>query len=257
MSEPLSSVEIEDVLSSIRKLVSEDLRESQPRPHAVERAEEAAAPMPAAMEDDDAPLVMRSKLILTPALRVVEDASPAAPGFSSVRQVMAVVGSAVDSRANEWEPEAGDPERGAELAAPPRWSPVEEEPLAWAGDAPEGEVIAMSAPDAADVPGWAQEQPVEERAEPEAPAPAANIEPDPAWADAAEEAVIAELEQEAPAALPEEDGMAYEEQVLRDLVRDIIRDELQGDLGERITRNIRKLVRAEIARAIAAESLLN
>jgi hypothetical protein len=34
-------------------------------------------------------------------------------------------------------------------------------------------------------------------------------------------------------------------------VRDLIREELQGDLGERITRNVRKLVRAEIARVMA------
>lgn len=274
MSEPLSSVEIEDVLSSIRKLVSEDLRESQPRPRAVERVErverveppepEAAAepdPEPAFPEEDMAPFVARSKLILTPALRVVEDAPAAPPTFSSVRQVMAVVGSAVDTSTTGWEPETGDPLRSVDLAAVPRWRPVEEGlPSEDAAEdaASEGEVIAMSDPDAADVPGWAQYE-GEERAEAMAPEPAVNIEPDPAWADAAEEAVIAELEQDgtATAGLPEEDGMAYEEQVLRDLVRDIIRDELQGDLGERITRNIRKLVRAEIARAIAAESLLS
>jgi negative regulator of sigma E activity len=40
--------------------------------------------------------------------------------------------------------------------------------------------------------------------------------------------------------------------VLRELIRDILREELQGALGERITRNVRKLVRAEIARALAA-----
>lgn len=303
MSEPLSSVEIEDVLSSIRKLVSEDLRESQPRPRVVERGAEAmpeaepeavlvrdaepdplpdpwaeVPPQAAAMEEDEPPLVVRSKLILTPALRVVENAPPVTPGFSSVRQVMAVVGSAVDTGTASWEPETGDPQRNIGFPPLPRWSPVEEDrrrPFASAAEvlpeiaapAGEAEVIAMADPDAAYVPGWAQE-PGEERAEAEAVAPmaAANIEPDPAWADAAEEAVIAELEQDAPelaagpaeaAGLPEEDGMAYEEQVLRDLVRDIIRDELQGDLGERITRNIRKLVRAEIARAIAAESLLS
>ena len=38
-------------------------------------------------------------------------------------------------------------------------------------------------------------------------------------------------------------------------VRDLIREELQGGLGERITRNVRKLVRAEIARALAAQDL--
>ena len=46
-------------------------------------------------------------------------------------------------------------------------------------------------------------------------------------------------------------GRKLVEEMLRDLVRDIIREELQGALGERITRNVRKLVRAEIARAVA------
>lgn len=47
------------------------------------------------------------------------------------------------------------------------------------------------------------------------------------------------------------DNRPFDEEMLRDLVRDIIREELQGALGERITRNVRKLVRAEIARAMA------
>ena len=96
---------------------------------------------------------------------------------------------------------------------------------------------------------------------------AGNIEPDQAWADEAEARVIAELEDRGVAgaaravdaaagdAAAGEDGFAYEEQVLRELVRDIIREELQGGLGERITRNIRKLVRAEIARAMATQAL--
>ncbi len=42
------------------------------------------------------------------------------------------------------------------------------------------------------------------------------------------------------------------EDLLREIVRDMIRDELQGNLGERITRNVRKLVRAEISRALAS-----
>jgi len=33
----------------------------------------------------------------------------------------------------------------------------------------------------------------------------------------------------------------------------MLREELAGKMGERITRNIRKLVRAEIARALAAQ----
>ena len=43
--------------------------------------------------------------------------------------------------------------------------------------------------------------------------------------------------------------------LLRDLIRDVLREELHGELGERITRNVRKLVRAELARALAARDL--
>jgi len=46
-----------------------------------------------------------------------------------------------------------------------------------------------------------------------------------------------------------------DEEALRDMVADIVRQELQGPLGERITRNVRKLVRREIYRALAANEL--
>lgn len=49
-----------------------------------------------------------------------------------------------------------------------------------------------------------------------------------------------------------DDGEAVlDEDSLRELVSDIVRQELQGRLGERITRNVRKLVRREIQRALA------
>lgn len=44
-----------------------------------------------------------------------------------------------------------------------------------------------------------------------------------------------------------------DEETLRILVADIIRKELQGTLGERITRNVRKLVRREIQRALSSQ----
>ncbi len=47
-----------------------------------------------------------------------------------------------------------------------------------------------------------------------------------------------------------------DEEGLRELVSDIVREELQGALGERITRNVRKLVRREIQRALATQELL-
>jgi hypothetical protein len=55
-------------------------------------------------------------------------------------------------------------------------------------------------------------------------------------------------------ALDEEEGL-LDEETLRTLVSDIVREELQGALGERITRNVRKLVRREIHRALAAQDL--
>lgn len=69
----------------------------------------------------------------------------------------------------------------------------------------------------------------------------------------------AELEAE-PA--PEDDGFDYgadtqllDEEALRDMVSEIVRAELQGALGEKITRNVRKLVRREIHRALTAQDL--
>ncbi len=52
------------------------------------------------------------------------------------------------------------------------------------------------------------------------------------------------------------DESYLDEDSLRELVADIVRSELQGALGERITRNVRKLVRREIHRALAAQDLL-
>lgn len=49
------------------------------------------------------------------------------------------------------------------------------------------------------------------------------------------------------------DDAVLDEDALRELVSDIVRQELQGALGERITRNVRKLVRREIQRALVAQ----
>jgi hypothetical protein len=50
-----------------------------------------------------------------------------------------------------------------------------------------------------------------------------------------------------PAAAP----AAPDEAALRALVTDVVRRELEGPLGERITRNVRKLVRREVLAALA------
>ncbi|MEZ5675553.1 hypothetical protein SAMN06265173_1256 [Thalassovita litoralis] len=49
--------------------------------------------------------------------------------------------------------------------------------------------------------------------------------------------------------------VVVDEDMLRALVAEIVREELQGKLGERITRNVRKLVRREILRALASQDM--
>ena len=41
---------------------------------------------------------------------------------------------------------------------------------------------------------------------------------------------------------------------LRAMIVDVVRQELQGEMGERITRNVRKLVRLEINNALTSKS---
>lgn len=258
MSEPLSSTEIEDVLSSIRRLVSEDMR-------------------PLSRQLGGAGSVTSDKLILTPALRVVqEDLTEARPVFvaaprlhladpvavadpepSALGLVVSSVGAAVDAQADEWEAEIGDVQPAAEYAAEswdsfdPDLVAATELPRDLHGDADHFEIIKAGA-----VPAWAQHDSAEPADEDAAPVMQGTIEPDAVWADAAEASVIAEL-----AEAPEQDefldansdaAMRFDEDVLRELVRDILREELAGKMGERITRNIRKLVRAEIARSLAS-----
>jgi hypothetical protein len=272
MSEPLSSTEIEDVLSSIRRLVSDDMRPT---------------PKLAAAAGD--------KLILTPALRVVQTeaevpeplaAAVAAPlpmfvavprtnlmdaPRSGLGDVVASVGAAVDASPDDWEAETGDCAPQPDMGLVNPWSlPADDvlvdEPLASNEDDSEPhdpfEYHAAEAAAPAQTAAWAQEDEIAQDDEAEATtAPLrGTVEPDPVWADAAEASVLAALAKPDAADddAADDDGafdqaMRFDEDVLRELVRDMLREELAGKMGERITRNIRKLVRAEIARALAAQ----
>lgn len=214
MSEAMSSVEIEDVLSSIRRLVSEDLRPAA-RPVAVAKAEDKLILTPALRVVAEVPLV------LTPLPRLHLGAEPV------IEELVASLEVAVEQQGLDWESEVGDP-------------------------APQSVERPVSVDPA---PFWAEEDPEEEfvRAE---DAPQAIAEPDPVWADQAEAEILAGLGTPEPVEdslfADETDEMSFDEATLRDLVRDILREELHGGLGERITRNVRKLVRSEIARTLAA-----
>lgn len=191
MTDRMSNIEIEDVLSSIRKLVSDDLR---PGPSPV-------APPPATR-----PAVPR--LVLTQALRVHPDRAPvaSAPADDGLAGRLAELESLMAGQDHEFEDESPD-----SLSAAPEPRHPDEAPeapfVSDAGD--EGAALSWTEPTAL-------------RAAPDGP-------------DAASPLV--------------DDAM------MRALIRDVLREELQGDMGERVTRNLRKLVRAEIARALTARGL--
>jgi hypothetical protein len=68
------------------------------------------------------------------------------------------------------------------------------------------------------------------------------------------EATPADSSAEEESLFRESDEALVDADALRDLVAEIIRQELQGALGERITRNVRKLVRREINRVLESRS---
>lgn len=53
--------------------------------------------------------------------------------------------------------------------------------------------------------------------------------------------------------LIEAGGVTLDDEALRAMVADVVREELTGPLGERITRNVRKLVRREIYRVLSSQ----
>jgi hypothetical protein len=209
MSEPMSAGEIEDVLASIRRLVSQDAR---------------ARPQPA--EPPSAAPASPGKLILTPALRVVEPSHPIPPA-PGVRDD----GEAAQDPPGDDHPAAAPapdaPSQAAAVAATiarlvPDW---EEEPapatrLSWVE-------VAESLPDADDAPPRFVHRAT---AQPSQPSPRQDPADEPALIGITDDVL--------------------DEAVLREIVREVLREELQGHLGERITRNIRKLVRAEVQRSL-------
>ena len=279
MSDPMTNSDIEDVLSSIRRLVSQDQSDaaSDTRPDA-------------ARDSDDAG---RGRLLLTPAQRVAEarDAgasassganSPSAPESASeaaaeeppppeagetrasLEKTIAELEAAVSVYEEEWEPD------GSEAAAVPPAASEDgpehlaatqmQEPDAQAEPAPPSEAQAPDAPQPDDSAGPAQrEQPdnvwpftVEKRVQGGTAADEAPVRDPLGAGNFASTPVTAQLSEPG-----DEDDLeaVLDEETLRDLVAEIVREELQGELGERITRNVRKLVRSEIARALASRTL--
>ncbi len=321
MSEPVTNAEIEDVLSSIRRLVSEDARNTVRQPVA---------------EPEQVP----DRLVLTPSLRVADeetedDHEEAAEPVSEAAEIPeepaaelllqteiepdGETGDAAMSDAPWGDPEAtlydaagyeAGTDENAEPDEPEMWSAdeSEEDELrtedVWSEpEAAEDDVQADGEDDMrADVAEDDWHAPDEGAAEEEAEA---DLEEEPGLATAVEalgaamdgaeaeqwephgdetaddlavpetepmewhdeedaaqdvqtaEPVIEYLDEDADddADLFDDDEAVLDEATLRELVTDIVREELQGALGERITRNVRKLVRREINRALSVQDL--
>ena len=237
MTEAMSRTEIEDVLVSIRRLVAQD--------PAAKRAIHAAS--------DKTPGVGPDKLILTSALRVDPEGARADNTSQPPEGVQPVAGDG--AAPNSAPPDAGAaPDPAPPLVAEssllqrihkagvdvPEMPPVETK-------ASDGTEAAPADPRARDIEDSALEATL---ARLEA-ALSASI--SPSVADSARPvAAEAPAPQPDPAQTPEQ---VIDESMLYQLVAQIVRQELQGELGEKITRNNRKLVRAEVARELALRKL--
>ncbi len=244
MTEAMSRREIEDVLSSIRRLVAQDPpRQEQSAP---ENGAEAAP----------------SKLILTSELRVAD--GPVQPAPDSPAPVDA------DPETPAEMPAAADaePDTPAQAAQTPsaihmlramnqrvsdhRAAGVQDAAAARADDDAAPTSAQGGTDDDRDLALEATLARLEQAlSQPETSQPETRTAP-----DSAAQIPLPDGEGTAPA-VPEHqrsalspDEPVIDEAMLYQIVANIVRQELQGELGERITRNIRKLVRAEVAREL-------
>jgi len=240
MSEPVTNSEIEDVLSSIRRLISEN---------------------PSKGEDGDSNAAPTDKLVLTPAFRVLDgdgagqpasDNAQAAPVLQEVaensgppaprdpetdavdlsedtsadddnplEQRIAELEAAIGDSFDEWEPDGSEYEEGGE--APTVLYPEAEAPAQWdvVPDEPQGGAQGVINLSSAHIVLEAEE--VNDADEP------------------LEEA--------------DDEDILLDEAALREMVSNLVREQLKGQIGERITRNIRRMVRREIRQALAVRDI--
>ncbi|WP_420586637.1 hypothetical protein [Ruegeria sp.] len=252
MTDKVVNAGIEDVLSSIKRLVSEEDRkipsllsttmsrkpgrlvltdalrvgESQPPEAQPAPTDEAHAYQ---AEDSVKPMLLR-------ACDIVDHSEPAAEQMAaperektpikSLSAKIEALEAAIARTEDQWEPD-GDSDDA--YAGTPNAT------LAWAGEEEfdlvdvkgDTEIEDEAAPVATFVRG---QRPSEQ----ETPKTAPTSEP-------------------AVATRPQTTSM--DEEALRTLIAQVVREELQGVLGERITRNVRKLVRREIYKALAEQKV--
>lgn len=202
-----------------------------------------------------------------------QSAAPADDLAARIAELEAVVGAASENAQEDYEPDGSEEQTLPSEALRPEEAAAEDlmEDVAGPSDTapeapqPEAEASAPAAEEWEDVDidaeteGYTPQEPEMLEAEPyededdsapemAAAAPEPEPAPDPMPDPSADAAYVAEPEQDA--AEDDDDDMIIDEDMLREIVSRIVREELQGPMGERITQNLRRLVRREIQRAL-------
>jgi len=286
MSNQTTNVDIDDVLSSIRRLVSEgDKKSHNPSGEVVapdlgpekliltpnfrvkdsDAVPEEAAPSTEEQGEVTPAEAPPPQLVLTPELSVPAEPLEIGSNNDSLEAKIAVLEARLTDQDPEWEPD------GSEITTEPTWDSAgfsakpretqgqkfSEETIEAAIDATidatsaEDQLLA-AAFDAAFSSNSEAEEPeetfvaksrehrwtkvVEPRFAPPVAEPETDFNDELSAGTGPDDALERYLNQ----------PPAVDEAALKQMVQEVIREELQGKLGERITRNVRKLVRKEI-----------
>ncbi|MEM7090305.1 MAG: hypothetical protein AAF496_12095 [Pseudomonadota bacterium] len=281
MSDSVVKAGIEDVLSSIKRLVSEEGRTESKAGSAVDvrkpgrlvltdalrigapvRLDEKDAVQSSTPEysaqDSAKPMLLRACDIVragTPAnqdradtetslddavTQQPDDAGLTTTLTGSLSAKIEALEAAIARTEDQWEPDGDSTDA---------YSGTPTKAVPWAGDTSFSQSEDMpSEPEIAESPATAPDN------APSTPDADRVSEPTVAAVQGAE--TIATQSKDAdPDAVEPVTGPTMDEEDLRALISDIVRQELQGPLGERLTRNLRKMVRREIQRALAARNL--
>lgn len=255
MSDPVPNIEIEDVLSSIRRLVSEDVTPKPATDNSAESAQDANV-----------------KLVLTPDFRVVEGADTSKtvaempieaaneitddghsadisecdgeqkdnPQQETLEDTIAELEATLGEQDEAWEPDGSEFSEDADAE-----QMIGGQASDWANDnlasEAENDVIEAQDGDADEAPDSPYEE-IQDIGNDYVYTPHLDAAPGNENIDHTENP-------DEPDFLVNETYL--DEDALRDIVSEVVRQELQGALGERITRNVRKLVRREINRVLS------
>ncbi len=226
MSKTAQPDEIDELVSSVRDFVSHKEPQRSRKAKTTDRLVLTAEQLIVEEEPVEEPVFIEESDPIEPSNVLVLDTKKK-PEPVNLEATIAELEAAVTAQSDDWEPDEGETF----------------EQSAWAESAfPSSDIDSPKEVETADVER-------QELAE-------ATIETD---LDADEPPTVFHSEPEAD---PEPETLAaadiqesLDEEAIRALVLAIVQDELGGELGERITRNVRKLVRREINRVLASREM--